>query len=71
MGARQTTARVGNAEIAVLRVGAQAVGLEILLAVMADRDTLFLARLWFCNCGSALGLDRLSRRGFCACFARG
>src|SRR5437764_11455615 len=40
MRPRQAGRRVGNAEVAVPRIGAQAVGLEILVAVMADRDAL-------------------------------
>jgi len=36
--------RVRNAEVAVFRVGAKAVGFEILVAVMADRDALFRTR---------------------------
>jgi hypothetical protein len=41
MRLRQTVARLGNAEVAVMRVSAQAVGDKILVAVMADRDALF------------------------------
>ena len=41
MRLRQAVGRVGKAEIAVVRVGAQAVGFEILFAVMADGDALF------------------------------
>ena len=40
MRLRQTMGCIRNAEIAVLRVGAQAVGFEILFAVMADGDAL-------------------------------
>src|SRR5438105_9702532 len=65
----QPMACLGNAEIAVLCVSAQAVGLEILLAMMADRNALLGARFWFCGRG-ALGLDRFSRRGFCGGCAR-
>jgi hypothetical protein len=36
MRARQAMGGVGDAEVAVLRVGAQPVGLEILFAVMAS-----------------------------------
>ena len=43
MGLRQAMGGGGDAEVAVLRVGAQAVGLEILFAVMADGDALFRA----------------------------
>ena len=38
---RQAVRGFRDAEIAVLRVGAQTVGLEILFTVMADRDALF------------------------------
>ena len=44
MRLRQAMARLRNAEIAVMRVGAQAVGLEILFAVMADGDALLRPR---------------------------
>src|SRR5437764_27488 len=69
--ARKAMACIGDAEIAVFRVRPQAVGLEILLAMMADRDALFGARLRFCNGPRALGPDRFSRRGFRGGFARG
>jgi hypothetical protein len=45
MRSRQAMARIGNAEIAVFGVGAKPIGLEILLAVMTDRDALLGARL--------------------------
>ena len=48
MRLRQAVARSRDAEIAILRVGAQAVGLEILFAVMADGDALFRALRGFC-----------------------
>src|ERR1035437_9004292 len=69
MRLRQALAGVGDAEIAVLRVGAQAVGLEIFLAVMTDGDALLRtsafggglrARLGL----AILGLDLFSRCGF-------
>src|SRR3954465_11326789 len=44
-----------DAEIAIFGVSAQAVGLEVLFAVMADRDALLAARFRF---GSRLGSDR-------------
>jgi hypothetical protein len=44
MRLRQTIGSRRNAEVAVLRVSAQAVGLEISLAVMADGDALLGAR---------------------------
>ena len=53
MRLRQAVARVGDAEVAVMRVGAQAVGLEILFAVMADGDALLRPR--------ALGFGRCER----------
>src|ERR1019366_4602269 len=69
MRLRETMAGVGYAEIAILRVGAQAVGLEILVAVMADGDALFRARAFGgglrARLGLAiLGLDLFSRCGF-------
>ena len=45
MRLRQAVGGVRNAEVAVFRVGAQAVGLEILFAVMADGDALLRPRL--------------------------
>ena len=45
MRLRQTVRRVRNAEVAILRVSAQAVGLEIFFAVMADGDALLRPRL--------------------------
>src|SRR5260370_16285996 len=69
MRPRQATAGLRNAEIAILRIGAQTIGFEILVAVMADSDALFRAsapggglrvRLGF----AILGLDRFSRCGF-------
>ena len=45
MRLRQAVGRVRDAEVAVLRVSAQAVGLEILFAVMADGDALLRPRL--------------------------
>src|SRR5438309_1598273 len=61
-------ARLGNSEIPVLRVGAQAVCLEILIAMMADRDPLFGPRLLERNGGAGFRLamfrfDGLSRGG--------
>src|SRR6478735_3837617 len=76
MRLRQAVRRVRNTEVAVLRVGAQAVGLEILLAVMADRDALLrpnlLGRLglWRRN-APRLRLDGLAGCGFgCRLVAR-
>ena len=40
MRLREAVARGGDAEIAILRVGAQTVSLEVFLAVMADGDAL-------------------------------
>ena len=45
MRLRQAVGGVRDAEVAVMRVGAQAVGLEILFAVMADGDALLRPRL--------------------------
>ena len=40
---RQAVAGCGKPQIAVLRIGAQAVGFEILVAVMTDGDALLRA----------------------------
>ena len=54
MGLRQAMGRAGDAEVAILRVGAQAVGLKILLAIMADGNAL-LRTAWLGGCdGSRL-----------------
>ena len=45
MRLRQAVAGVGDAEIAIMRVAAQAVGFEILLAIMADGDALLRTAL--------------------------
>ena len=45
MRLRQAMGGIRNPEVAVLCVGAQAVGLEILFAVMADGDALLRSRL--------------------------
>src|SRR5882724_26232 len=69
MRLRQTVARLCNAEVAILRVGAQTVGDEIFVAIMTDGDALFrtsaldgglLTRLDL----AVFGLDLFSRRGF-------
>ena len=44
MRLRQAVGGVRDAEVAILRVSAQAVGLEILFAVMADGDALLRPR---------------------------
>jgi len=41
MRLRKTLACRGHPEIAVMRIGAQTIGFEILVAVMTDCDTLF------------------------------
>src|SRR3979490_269820 len=70
MRLRQAVAGLGNAEIAGLRIGAQAIGFEILLAMMTDGDPLFRTRARFggrqrAGLGLAiLGLDGFSRWGF-------
>ena len=53
MRLRQTVGGLGDAEIAILRVGAQAVGLEILFAVVADGDALLRTRAAFAAGGGA------------------
>ena len=47
MRLREAVACGGDAEIAILRVGAQTVGLEVFLAVMADGDALLGTRGFF------------------------
>ena len=69
MRLRQAMAGLGNAEIAVLRIGAQAIGFEILFAVMTDGDALFRTRARFGGRQRA-GLG-LARGGFGDCFAGG
>src|SRR4051812_39890212 len=76
MRLRQAVGGFRDAEVAVLRVSAQAVGLEILLAVMADRDVLLrpnlLGRLglWRRH-APRLRLDSLAGCGFgCRLVAR-
>src|SRR6202158_6395690 len=80
MRLRQAAAGLRNAEIAILRIGAQTIGFEILVAIMADGDALFRAsapggglrpRLGLAIFGLAIfGLDWLSRCGFGGGFAR-
>lgn len=41
---REAARRIGKPEIAVMRVGTQAVGLEILVAIMADGNALVRSR---------------------------
>ncbi len=66
MRLRQAMRRVLDAEVAVMRVGAQAVGLEILFAVMADGDALLRPRLCFrCRRAAALRLDGLACGSLC------
>jgi len=57
----QAGRRVGNAEIAIPGVGAQAIGLEVLLAVMADGDLLLRPPGLERRGGARLGLERLAR----------
>src|SRR5260370_37080179 len=69
MRPRQALARLGNSEVAIVRIGAQAIGLEVLVAIMADGDALFrpcaLYRRRRARLGLAIfGLERLSRGGF-------
>src|ERR1700694_1137163 len=75
MRLRPAAAGLRNAEIAILRIGAQTIGFEILVAIMADGDALFRAsapggglrpRLGL----AIFGLDLLSRCGFGGGFAR-
>src|SRR5258708_35604086 len=69
MGLRQAVAGLGNAEVAILGVGPQAIGHKILVAVMADGDALLRTRALGgglpARLGLAvLGLDGFSRGGF-------
>src|ERR1043166_2940291 len=65
MRLRQPMRRVLDAEVAIMRIGAQPVGSKILFAVMADRDALLRPRFGFRGVrAAALGLDGLARRGF-------
>ena len=68
MRLRQAVGSVGNAEVAVMRVSAQPVGLEILFAVMADGDALLrprlLGRLGLGGGHASLGPDGLARGSF-------
>src|ERR1700737_426118 len=79
MRLRQAMARLGNPEIAIMRVRAQTIGFEILVAIVADGDAL----LWAGALGGSLrasfrlaifGLDCFSRGGLGSglggCFAR-
>ena len=63
MRLRQAVRGFRDAEVAVLRVSAQAVGFEILLAVMADRDALLRPRLRFTALDFAGGSRRLGLDG--------
>src|ERR1700730_5262031 len=69
MRPRQTPAGLGDPEIAISGIGAQTIGLEVLVPVMADGDALFRTHA-FCNRRAArfgvatFGLDRFSRGGF-------
>src|SRR5215468_12328827 len=64
MRLRQSMRRVLDAEVAIMRVGAQAVGLEIFLAMMTDGDALLRPRFRLGCSRAALGLDGLASRGF-------
>src|ERR1700687_5393990 len=64
MRPRQALARLGNPEVAIVRIGAQAIGLEILVAIMADGDALFRPSALCRRRRARLGLNRLSRGGF-------
>src|SRR6516164_7880467 len=70
MGARKASGRVRDAEVAILRIGAQSVGLEILLAVMADGDLLLRPRALHAGLRPPLARDRLARGGFGTRLAR-
>src|SRR5258707_14768247 len=73
MRLRQAVAGLRNAEIAIVRVSAQAIGFEILVAIVTDGDALFRPRARLCGrqpprLGLAillaiLGLDMFSRGG--------
>src|SRR5450755_4393948 len=79
MRLRQAVAGLRNAEIAIVRVGAQTIGFEILVAIVTDGDALFRPRARSCGrqpprLGLAirlaiLGLDMFSRGGFGSGFA--
>src|SRR6476469_6907411 len=69
MRLRQAVSRLRYAEVAVFCVGAQAVGLKILFAMMADGDALFWPRAFRCRHAS-LTLDGLARGGFGGGLAR-
>src|SRR5262245_30673848 len=73
MRLRQTAAGRGNAEVAVMRVGAQAVCLEVLVAIVTDGDALLWTRRPVGRLRAAPRLERfaggrfggnLARRGF-------
>src|ERR1700733_3320878 len=66
----EAVARIGNAEVTVMRVGAQAVGFEVFLAVMADGDALLGTRALYRCCCPALALQLLARGGFGGGFTR-
>ena len=54
MRLRQAVAGGGDTEVAIMRVAAQAVGDKILVAIVADGDTLLRTARWFC-CGKRVG----------------
>ncbi|MGY4489150.1 hypothetical protein ACVWWR_008341 [Bradyrhizobium sp. LM3.2] len=59
---REAVACSSDAEIAILRVGAQTVGLEVFLAVMADGDALLGTHGLFRGDSARLRFHRLARR---------
>src|SRR4051812_33557930 len=63
MRLREAGGRLRNAKVAVMRVSAKTVRHKILVAVMADGDTLFCPPGRFCG-GRGARLDRLSQTGF-------
>src|SRR6266446_5575219 len=79
MRPREAVAGLRNAEIAIVRVGAQAIGFEILVAIVTDGDALLRPRARLCGrqrprLGLAilltiLGLDMFSRGGSGSGFA--
>src|ERR1700730_11335480 len=70
MRLRQAVAGVGDAEVAVFRVGAQTISFEILVAIMADGDALFRTSTFCSRCAARLGLEFLASGGFSSGSAR-
>src|SRR6185437_7339005 len=64
MRLREAVTRIGNAEVAVVRIGAQTVGFKVLVAVMADRDALLWARAFDGRRRATLAGEFFARRRF-------